>query len=71
MKWKQQAYRPGHGGYVSEFDQFLDGYRAGHPSLERDQQRGWYIYWDHRVNFDELERERKDTVPVPPYYYPE
>jgi hypothetical protein len=37
--------------------------------MERDQQRGWYIWWGHKVDFDELERERHDHVPVPPYYY--
>jgi hypothetical protein len=71
MKWKEQPYRVGHGGYVSEFSKFLNDYMAGHPNVERDQQRGWYIWWDHRVSFDELDRERKDTVPDPPYHYPE
>jgi hypothetical protein len=69
MQWKQEPYRLGRGGYVSEFGQFLKDYQAGHPNMERDQQRGWYIYWDHKVDFDELERERQDHVPVPPYYY--
>ena len=71
MKWSQEPYRPGHGGYVSEFEQFLNRYMSGHPDIEQDQQRGWYLLWDHRVNFDELERQRKDAVPLPPYYYPE
>jgi hypothetical protein len=71
MKWKQEPYRVGHGGYVSEFEQFLGGYLAGHPNVERDQQRGWYLLWDHRVDLADLEKQRKDAVPVPPYYYPE
>jgi hypothetical protein len=69
MKWNEPAYHPGHSGYVSEFEQFLNSFRAGHPNMERDQQRGWYIWWDHRVDLAELERERKDSVPLPPYSY--
>ena len=69
MKWKQQPYRVGHSGYVSEFDQFLNAYLAGHPSVEPDQQKGWYLLWDHKVDLRELEKERQDTVPVIPYSY--
>jgi hypothetical protein len=69
MKWKQEPYRARGGGYISEFEQFLNSYMAGHPGLERDQQRGWYIWWDHRVNLDDEARVRTDTVPVHSYYY--
>jgi hypothetical protein len=68
MKWKQE-YLPRHGGYVSEFEQFFNGYMAGHPAVERDQQRGWYIWWDHKVDFDDEARQLADSVPLPPYYY--
>ena len=67
MNAKAEQYRPRHGGYVSEFDQFLDTYLKRHPEVERDQQRGWDIWWDHRVDLDELDRQRKDTVPVKTY----
>jgi hypothetical protein len=69
MRRKQEPYRVRGGGYVSEFEQFLNGYLAGHPNVEPDQRRGWYIWWDHRANFDELAREHKDAVPVHSYYY--
>ena len=69
MKWKQQPYRVGHSGYVSEFDQFLDAYLAGHPSVVPDQQKGWYLLWDHKVDLRELDRERQDAVPVRSYSY--
>ena len=69
MMKKQQRYRPFAGGYVSDFDQFLHGYLAAHPEVEQDRTRGWYIWWDHRVDLDELDKQRKDTVPDKPYHY--
>jgi hypothetical protein len=67
----QQPYRPQHEGYVSEFESFLDGYVHQHPALPSDQQRGWYLLWDKRVNFDELARDHAADVPLKPgtYYY--
>jgi hypothetical protein len=67
MNPKAEQYRPLHGGYVSEFEQFLSTYLQRHPEVERDQRRGWDIWWDHRVDLDELDRQRKDTVPVKTY----
>jgi hypothetical protein len=68
MKW-QQSYHAGHGGYVSEFENFLNGYVGGHPYVPKDQERGWYMLWDKHVDFDELAKAQKDTVPVRSYYY--
>jgi hypothetical protein len=67
MKAKAVQYRPRHGGYVSEFEQFLNSYLHRHPEVERDQRRGWDIWWDHRIDLDELDRQRQDTVPVKTY----
>ncbi len=69
MPGKSQQYRPNKVGYVSEFDQFLHGYLAEHPEVVEDRQRGWYIWWDHRLDLDELDKQRKDTVPKKPYHY--
>ncbi|MGZ8290075.1 MAG: DUF3460 family protein [Telluria sp.] len=69
MKPRHEEYRVGHGGYVSEFTQFLNRYTTDHPTLEEDQLRGWYIWWDHQVDFNEIDKERKDTVPDRPYHY--
>ena len=69
MKANTAKYRIGHGGYVSEFDQFLDGFLRTHPEVEADQKRGWYIWWDHRLDLDELEKQHKDEVPAKPYQY--
>jgi hypothetical protein len=62
-------YRPFGGGYVSEFEQFMDSFMAGHPEVGRDQRRGWEIWWDHRVNLDALDKQRADTVADKPYHY--
>lgn len=69
MQHKPEQYRPMSGGYVSEFEQFMDGFLAQRPDVEEDRQRAWYIWWDHRVDLDELEKQRQDTVPEKPYHY--
>ncbi|GAB3428477.1 DUF3460 family protein [Massilia solisilvae] len=65
----QQPYEPRHGGYVSEFEEFLGRYVHQHPAVEKDQQHGWYLLWDKQVDLDELAKEQRDHVPLPPYYY--
>ncbi len=62
-------WRPFHPGYVSEFEQFMNGYLGDHPAAVAEQRRGWYIWWDHLQDFDALERAAHDAVPTPPYYY--
>jgi len=64
-----ERYRPFAGGYVSEADQFLGQFLREHPEVEEDRLRGWYIWWDHRVDLDELDKQRADEVPVKPYHY--
>jgi hypothetical protein len=68
MKPHAEPYRVGHAGYVSEFDQFLHEFLERHPEVERDQKRGWYIWWDHRVDLSELDKQRND-LPVKSYSY--
>jgi hypothetical protein len=69
MKAKPAKYRIGHAGYVSEFDQFIDAFMHQHPEVEEDQKRGWYIWWDHRLDRDELLHQQENEVPVKPYQY--
>lgn len=69
MKSKPGTYRAGHGGYVSEFEQFMNTFLERHPEIEKDKIRGWYIWWDHNVDLDQLEQQRKDSVSVKPYQY--
>ena len=70
QKRETKRHRPGApGGYVSEFEQFLDNYIAQHPEVEEDQMRGWYIWWDHKQDIAERAKERRDSVAVKPYSY--
>jgi hypothetical protein len=55
--------------YVSEFEEFIDRYMEQHPGVREDQRRGWNIWWDHRLDLDAVDRQRKDSVPPNPYYY--
>lgn len=69
MMNKAEQYRPFAGGYVSEFDQFLQDFIEQHPGLGESQQRGWYILWDKKVDLEDLEKQRSDSVPEKPYHY--
>jgi hypothetical protein len=69
MNAKPVKYRIRHGGYVSEFDHFIDDFMVQHPAVEADQRRGWYIWWDHRVDLKDLEKQHGDAVPVKSYQY--
>jgi hypothetical protein len=62
-------YRPFAGGYVSEFEQFMAAYLARHPEAHQEQRRGWDIWWDRQIDLGELDKQRADTVPEPPYHY--
>lgn len=55
--------------YVSEFTRFMDEFMASHPEQQREQRKGWRIYWDQNVDLHALEEEREDSVPTPAYYY--
>jgi hypothetical protein len=69
MNPKPAKWRINRAAYESEFGQFLHDFMEEHPDVEEDQKRGWYIWWDHRVDLDELDKQRKDSVPVKPYHY--
>ena len=64
-----EKYRPARKAYVSEFDQFMGDFLARHPEVEEDRKRGWNIWWDHRVDLDELDKQRENELPVKPYRY--
>jgi hypothetical protein len=55
--------------YTSEFERFMDSFMARHPDVRADQQRGWYIWWDHRLDLDEQKRADADAITVKPYPY--
>lgn len=66
---KAEQYHPFAGGYVSEFEQFMQDFTERYPEVTEDQRRGWYIWWDKKLDLDELEKQRKDRVPEKPYHY--
>ncbi|MFD2367741.1 DUF3460 family protein [Pseudoduganella sp. GCM10020061] len=57
------------GAYVSEFERYMDAFLKKHPDVIEDQERGWYIWWDHRLDLDQAEKERESEVPAKPYPY--
>lgn len=69
MKATEVKYRVGHAGYVSPFTEFMDGFLAEHPEVVEDQRHGWYLFWDHKANFEDMKEASKDSVPVKGYDY--
>lgn len=57
------------GAYVSEFEDYMNRFLMKHPDVIADQERGWYIWWDHRLDLDELEKQQESEVPAKPYPY--
>ena len=53
--------------YVSDFERFMQDYLHQHPQVVEDQRDGWAIWWDHRVDLDEMDRQRESEVPFKPY----
>ncbi|NHZ42837.1 DUF3460 family protein [Massilia violaceinigra] len=54
---------------MSEFDRFIHDFLARHPEVEQERRRGWDIWWDQRVDLDELDKQRENALPVKPYVY--
>ncbi|WP_243491125.1 DUF3460 family protein [Massilia violaceinigra] len=69
MMKRSEKYRPAGRGYVSEFDRFIHDFLARHPEVEQERRRGWDIWWDQRVDLDELDKQRENALPVKPYVY--
>lgn len=49
--------------YVSDYTRFIDGFLERHPEEVEEQAKGWYIWWDKRIDLDEQAREAAATVP--------
>lgn len=56
-------------GYVSDFEQFMGRYLVEHPEEVEEQRRGWAIWWNRPVDFDELKKAAEDSVSTESYYY--
>jgi len=61
MRHGYQARRP---GYVSEYEQFMDHFLEEYPEVIEDQRKGWFIFWDHKVDFEEWKKAGEDSVPM-------
>lgn len=57
------------GPYLSDFENYMEAFLKKHPDVIEDQERGWYIWWDHRLDLVELEKELESEVPQKPYPY--
>ena len=69
MSAERQASGAGHAGYVSEFEQFMGQFLAQHPEVVQDQCKGWYIFWNHKADLDELKKAEQSSVPMKGYEY--
>jgi len=64
-----KQYSAGNAKSVSEFEQFMEKFMGEHPEVVEDQRKGWYIFWDHKVDLNALKKATEDSVPVKGYYY--
>jgi hypothetical protein len=55
--------------YESEITKFIRDLKAKSPEIERNQREGRAIYWDKRLDPDELRRWEESNVPQQPYVY--
>ncbi|TFW23618.1 DUF3460 family protein [Duganella callida] len=56
--------------YVSEFEQFMDGFLRQHPEVGRDQQLGWRIWWERPVSMRQVDSESAaNSATRRSYYY--
>lgn len=67
MKAAKLRYRTS--GYVSDFEQYLGNYLHEHPEVEADQRRGWFLWWDRRVDPADVTPRQQYAVKVKGYQY--
>jgi hypothetical protein len=58
-----------HTGYVSDFEKFMGQFLDEHPAVVDSQRDGWRIFWDHKIDPEDLQRGYEQTLPVKPYPY--
>jgi hypothetical protein len=56
-------------GYESDLTRFIRDLKRSRPELDRAQREGRAIWWDKRLDPDELRRWRAARVPMPGYVY--
>jgi hypothetical protein len=55
--------------YESDVTRLLRDMLAAHPEIEQSQREGRALFWDRKVDFEALERERQSEVPMKGYPY--
>ena len=55
--------------YESDITRFLRDMVAAHPEIEESQREGRAMFWDRKLEFEALERERQSEVPMKGYPY--
>jgi len=65
----RQRASPVESDYVSEFTRFMDRFLEQHPEELQEQETGWKIYWDKKVDLHAMAEQATDTVPTESYYY--
>lgn len=50
-------------GYVSEFTDFMTHFLKEHPEEEKEQRKGWFLYWDHKPNRSFQDQGDQEKVP--------
>ncbi|OGA29938.1 MAG: hypothetical protein A3I01_02390 [Betaproteobacteria bacterium RIFCSPLOWO2_02_FULL_65_24] len=55
--------------YESDVTLFLRDVVAAHPEIQESQREGRAMFWDHKVDFEALEREHQSEVPMKGYPY--
>lgn len=55
--------------YVSDLTKFIAEMKQKNPQLEESQRKGRSIFWDKRIDLDELKRFQEAEVQQPAYVY--
>ena len=55
--------------YVSDHTRFIEEMKKNDPQVEEGQRRGRSIFWDKRVDLDEMRRFQEAEVQQPAYVY--
>ena len=55
--------------YVSEHTKFIADLKQQNPLMEEGQREGRSIFWDKRIDLDELKRFHEAEVQQPAYAY--
>lgn len=55
--------------YESEITQFIRGLLADKPHIVEEQRKGRALWWDKKLDLDELKRSQEAKVKQKPYVY--